>query len=136
MTSHTLLNSFQILPDVYRSEPKAPERNSDTSPRIRDFPTTIISDPLLYHFTQEQNTTCSSPLQSLRSSIETVPQQLVSKFRRHITRSRSGSDSASSNSTSTGNQTDLLLQSPSSGSSLVSEPTLEEQYLHLGNAPT
>jgi hypothetical protein len=127
---------FQIIPYV-NTEEETRDRTAmgHSSPRVRDFPTTIISDPIFAHFSQDQHQTCTHPLKSLRSSIETVPQHIVRKIRRQFSRSRSGSDSASSASNSTGHQTDLILQSPGSGST-VSEPNSEEQYLHLGISPT
>ena len=97
-----------------------------------DFPTTIVSDPILSHFSQELADTCPGPLTSLRLSIDSIPQQIIKKFRGKSDRSRSDSSSSAG-------QTEITRQkggeSFKSIITVTSQPDLQEQYLHLGDAP-
>ena len=126
-----MINNFQIIPQT--TEKEIGLRAPGTTPQPLDFPTTIVSDPLLSHFSQELDNGCSGPLQSLRSSIDSLPQQIISKFRGKSNRSRSGSDSSSSTGL-----TEITRQksedSCQSNFTITSQPDLQEQYLHLGGA--
>jgi len=127
------LDFYMIIPNLTGTESQERTLNSSPPPPA-DFPTAIISNPLLSHFTREQDPTCTGPLTALRLSIESIPQHIVRQVRRQFSRSRSGSDSVSSNSA--GGQGEITGGSDSGSSlSTVSEPSLDEQYSHLGSAP-
>ncbi|XP_063687866.1 uncharacterized protein LOC134821131 [Bolinopsis microptera] len=132
------MNFYMIIPNITGTEAQERILNSSSSPtadfQTADFPTAIISNPLLSHFTQERDPTCTGPMTALRLSIESIPQHIVRQVRRQFSRSRSGSDSVSSNSAGGGGE---IRDQSDSGSSLstVSEPSLDEQYSHLGSAP-